>query len=76
MRSQYLSNKIRFHCGQIKRLFLDEHDFHELKCEYFHINQFKHLFWVLKRSVSDCSLAQHMFYLRNTKIKFELHTLI
>ena len=57
----------------------------DLKRKYFfsknvhsyRVCSFKHLFWVLKRTISDCSFEypQHMFYLRNKKFKFELHSL-
>ena len=46
-----------------------------LNCDYFLIHQFKHVFWVLKRTVSF-KYPQHMFWLRNKKNNFQLYTLI
>ena len=42
---------------------------------YFLIQQFKHVLWELKRD-SSFEYQQHMFWLRNKKKDFQLHTLI
>ena len=53
-----------------------------LKCVYFPTLQFKHVFWVLKRTVSlrqfffSTHNIQHMFWLRNKKNNFQIRTLI
>ena len=50
-------------------------------CKYFLTHNFKHMFWVLERTVSlrqEALLSTHnifMFWLRNKKIIFLLHTL-
>ena len=47
--------------------------------DYFLINQYKHVIWVLKRTVPLRRffwVPQHMFWLRNKKNNFQVHTLI
>ena len=49
------------------------------KYDYFLTRQSKHMFWVFKRAISSrrsFEYPQHMFWLRNKKNNFLLHTLI
>ena len=50
-------------------------------CNYFLIHKFKHMFWVPKRTISlkwdgSFKYPQHMFWLRNKKINFQVGILI
>ena len=48
-------------------------------CVYFLTHQFKHVFWVLKQTVSlrrFFEYPQNIFWLRNKKVNFPVDTLI
>ena len=49
---QYYLSQYGYNYMQVKHLGLDKQNFWTLNCNYFLTKQFKHVFWVLKRTVS------------------------
>ena len=74
---QFSKEDLEFCISYLHCIVPDKDSFCTLSCIYFLTHQFKHVFWVLKRSVSLTffEYPQHMFWLRNKKNIFPVRTL-